>query len=51
MMEEKSKTLPFYLGNQREKLEKIAEAWDTSLAGALRRLIQEFKLEEGDRNG
>ena len=49
-MEENSKVLQVHLSNQRPKLEAIAKELDLSLAGAVRRLIREYKLEEGDRD-
>ena len=43
----KRESLPIRLDRQeRDKLEKIASDWGVSLAGAVRRLIREYKKEE-----
>ena len=49
-MSENMKPLPVQLGEERKKLERIARSWGCPLAAAVRRLIREYKLEEGDRD-
>lgn len=50
-MSKSMKPLPVQLGEERDKLERIAKSWGCPLAAAVRRLIREYRLEEGDRNG
>jgi len=47
-MPEDKNILPVQLGEERDKLERIAKSWGCPLAAAVRRLIREYRLEEGD---